>query len=147
MEKDKHISSFVFEWKHACDQRIWRIALAQELATGEDRLDINVERGEEHVLVRLQGRVGLDSSPVLRDRLLAILQGQPPKTVIVDLAEISFIDAAGIATLLEALKLARRRQLTLCLRGLHGRMVRLFEVTGLQEVFDTGCKDALQKLR
>lgn len=119
--------------------------MTAEQVIDSDNLDITVDRDEERALVRLKGRVGLDSSPALRDRLLAILQGQPPKTIIVDLAETSSIDAAGIATFLEALKIARQRQATLCLRGLHGRMVRLFEVTGLQAVL--GCNDASPKLR
>ncbi len=108
--------------------------------TEGESLDITVEHGEERALVRLHGRLGIDSSPDLRDRLLAILQGQPPKTIIVDLTEVSVIDASGIATLLEALKVARNRQATLCLKGLQGRVVHLFEVTGLQAVFETGCK-------
>jgi len=119
------------------------IALTRELVTEGESLDITVEHGEERALVRLHGRVGIYSSPDLRDRLLAILQGQPPKTIIVDLTEVSFIDASGIATLLEALKVARNRQATLCLKGLQGRMVRFFEVTGLQAVFETGCKAGL----
>jgi len=127
--------------------RMWGIFLTRELVTGDDKLDISVDHGDELALVRLHGRIGLDSSPLLRERLLAILQGQPPKTITVDLAEVSFIDAAGIATLLEALKIARSRQATLCLKGLHGRMVRLFEVTGLQAVFATGCKGASPELR
>ncbi|MBV8050424.1 MAG: STAS domain-containing protein [Acidobacteriaceae bacterium] len=116
--------------------------MTQDLVTEGESLDINVDHSDKRVVVRLRGRVGLDSSPALRDRLLAILQGQVPKIIIVDLAEVSFIDAAGIATLLEALKLARHRQSTLCLKGLHGRVVRLFQVTGLQAVFDSGCKDS-----
>jgi anti-sigma B factor antagonist len=108
--------------------------------TGGESLDITVEHSEERALVRLNGHLGIDSSPDLRDRLLAILQRQPPKIIIVDLTEVSVIDAAGIATLLEALKIARNRQATLCLKGLQGRIVRLFEVTGLQAVFETGCK-------
>jgi len=119
------------------------IVLTRELVTEGESLDITVEHGEERALVRLHGRVGIYSSPDLRDRLLAILQGQPPKTIIVDLTEVSFIDASGIATLLEALKVARNRQATLCLKGLQGRMVRFFEVTGLQAVFETGCKAGL----
>lgn len=116
--------------------------------TGDDSLDITVDHGEERALLRLHGHVGIDTSPDLRDRLQAILQGQPPKIIIVDLTEVSFIDASGIATLLEALKVARSRQVTWCLKGLHGRVVRLFEVTGLLSVFETaGCKDALAELR
>ncbi len=114
--------------------------MARESVNEEESLVINVDHGEEQTLVRLQGRLGLDSSPDLRDQLLDILHRQAPKTIVVDLTEVSFIDAAGIATLLEALKIARGRRGTLCLQGLHGRMVRLFEVTGLQAVFDSGCK-------
>jgi anti-sigma B factor antagonist len=124
------------------------IAVTQELVTEAEVLEITVERGEERALVRLRGRLVIDSSPDLRDRLLTILQGQPPKTIIVDLTEVSFTDASGIATLLEALKVARNRQVTLCLKGLQGRVVRFFEVTGLLSVFETaGCKDTLAELR
>jgi anti-sigma B factor antagonist len=124
------------------------IAVTRESVTEDESLDITVEQGEERAFVRLHGHVGIDSSPDLRDRLLALLQGQPPKTVIVDLTEVSYIDASGIATLLEALKVARNRQVTLCLKGLHGRIVRFFEVTGLLSVFETaGCKDASPELR
>lgn len=115
--------------------------MSQESVIGDDSLDIEVDQGEERTLVRLRGRVGIDSSPELRDRLLTVLQGQTPKSVIVDLAEVASIEASGIATLLEALKIARSRQSTLCLRGLQGRTARFFEVTGLLGVFQTatGC--------
>jgi anti-sigma B factor antagonist len=122
--------------------------VTQELVTEAEVLDITVERGEERALVRLHGRLVIDSSPDLRDRLLTILQGQPPKTLIVDMTDVSFTDASGIATLLEALKVARNRQVKLCLKGLQGRVVRFFEVTGLLSIFETaGCKDALAELR
>ena len=116
--------------------------MTHELITVGESLDIAVDHSDERAIVRLHGRLGIDSSPTLRDRLLAILQRQLPKTIIVDLTEVSFIDAAGIATLLEALKIARNRHMTLCLKGLQGRMARFFEITGLQAVFDTACKDA-----
>jgi len=124
------------------------IGLTRELVTEGDSLDITVDDAEERAFVRLHGRLGIDSSPDLRDRLLAMLEGQPPKTIIVDLAEVSYIDASGIATLLEALKVARKRQVTFCLKGLHGRIVRLFEATGLLALFETaGCKEASPELR
>lgn len=122
--------------------------MTQELLTEGDSLDITVDHGEERAFVRLHGHLGIDSSPTLRDQLLAILQGQPPKTVIVDLTEASYIDASGIATLLEALKVARHRQSKLCLKGLQGRMARLFEATGMLAVFEmTGCKGASPESR
>jgi anti-sigma B factor antagonist len=122
--------------------------LTRELITEEEGLEITLENSEHRVFVHVQGRLGIDSSPHLRDRLLSLLQGQRLKTIVVDLAQVSFIDASGIATLLEALKFARSRRTTLCLQGLQGRMVRLFTVTGLLSVFETtGCEGALAPLR
>lgn len=113
-----------------------------------DSLDITVDHGEQGTIVRLHGRLGLDSSPTLRDRLLAILRGQPPKAVTVDLTEVSHIDLSGVATLLEALKVARGRQTGLCLKGLKGRILRLFEVTGLKTLFEAkSCKGPSSQLK
>jgi len=109
-------------------------------ATG---LEITVDRGEEGNLVSLRGRLGIESSPAFRDQLLAELRGQSPKAVVVDMTEVSYIDASGVATLVEGLKIARGRQNTLCLKGLQGRALRLFEVTGLLHLFETnGCRSA-----
>ncbi len=105
--------------------------------TTTDGLDIAVTHGDEGALVRLHGRLNIDSSPALRDRLLAILQGESPETLTIDLTGTSYIDSSGIATLLEALKTARNRQTTLRLQGLHDRLLHLFEVTGLLSLFET----------
>jgi anti-sigma B factor antagonist len=113
-----------------------------------DILEITEDHSEEGALVRLKGRLGIDSSPDLRDRLLVMLRGKPSKVVIVDLTEVSYIDTSGIATLLEAFKIARNRHTTLRLNGLQGRMARLFEVTGLTALFETGAaKSAASTLR
>ena len=90
--------------------------------------------------MRLHGRLNIDSSPRLRDQLLGMLRQPSPEGVIVDLTEISYMDASGIATLLEGLKIARNRQTTLCLQGLQGRLRHLLEVTGVLALFEmSGC--------
>jgi len=111
-----------------------------------DDLGIGVDRDREGTTLRLHGRLGIDSSPDLRERLLAMLQGQPPNAITVDLTEVAYIDASGVATLLEALKIARKRQTRLCVKGLEGRIARLFEATGLLPVFEAGCKGAPPEL-
>jgi anti-anti-sigma factor len=80
----------------------------------------------------------MDSSPDIRDCLLAILSGkQSVHAVMVDLSDVSHIEASGIATLVEALKITGPRQIRLHLQGLHGSVLRLFEVTGLLPLFET----------
>ena len=92
--------------------------------------------GDESNIVNLNGRINFDSSPALRDRLLAILQSQSPESVVVDLTKVTYIDSSGIATLIEGLKIARDRQTRFCLRGLEGRLLDLFTVTGVLGLFE-----------
>jgi anti-sigma B factor antagonist len=110
--------------------------LTSSMVTATD-LEIIEDEGEEGTLVRLRGRLSIDSSPAFRDRLLALLRRQSPAGVIVDLTEVSYMDASGVATLVEGLKTARNRQTTLRLKGLQGRVRHLFEVTGLLTLFET----------
>jgi anti-sigma B factor antagonist len=108
-----------------------------------DGLDIEIHRGEEGTTVHLRGRLNIDSSPALREWLLAMLQAQSPQAVIVDFSDVSYVDSSGIATLIEGLKMARQRQMTLCLHGLQGRLLHLFEVTGMSTLFEkNGCGSA-----
>jgi anti-sigma B factor antagonist len=103
-----------------------------------NNLEIAVDRGGSDVIVRLNGRIDVDSSPDIRDCLLTILTGkQLVQAVTVDVAGVTFIEASGVATFVEGLKIARQRQIRLHLQGLHGSVLRLFEVTGLLPLFET----------
>ena len=107
-------------------------------STPSSHLAIAVDRSGMEVIVRLNGRIDVDSSPDIRDCLLAILSGkQSVHAVTVDLSDVNHLEASGIATLVEALKIAGPRQIRLHLQGLHGSVLRLFEVTGLLPLFET----------
>ena len=117
--------------------------MGRVLITSEGGLGITVLQNDDVVLVRLNGRTTVDSSPDLRDRLLQVLSDEPsPRVVTVDLTGVTYIEASGIATLIEALKIARHRQMTFCLQGLGGSVLRLFEVTGVLALFEASdCKE------
>jgi anti-anti-sigma factor len=107
-------------------------------STSSSHLAIALDRSGTEVIVRLNGRIDVDSSPDIRDCLLAILSGkQSVHAVTVDLSDVNHIEASGIATLVEALKIAGPRQIRIHLQGLHGSVLRLFEVTGLLPLFET----------
>ena len=110
--------------------------MATESATIED-LSIQVTHSDREAVIGLSGRVTIDSSPGLRKELHALLGQQSPPTLIVDLSELSYIDCSGIATLVEALRIARQSDTKLQLRGLHDGPRHLLEVTGLLHLFDT----------
>lgn len=110
--------------------------------TTED-FEIAIDHGEEVSIVRLRGRLNIETSPALRDQLLAMLQAQSPQAVILDFSEVSYVDSSGIATVVEGLGIARMRQTTLCLQGLQGRLLHLFQVIGISTLFEkNGCGSA-----
>ena len=117
--------------------------MKQVLITAEGSLAITVLQSDDDVLVRLNGHTTVDSSPDLRDRLLQVLMEEPSTRVVtVDLTGVTQIEASGIATLIEALKIARHRHITFCLQGLGGPVLRLFEVTGVLALFEVSdCKE------
>ena len=100
-------------------------------------LEISVEEVGKDAVVRLSGRIDVDSSPDLRNRLRTLLLvDERPQTIIVDLAGVSYIETSGVATLIEALRSARQHQASFRLQGLAGAALRLFEVTGVLALFE-----------
>jgi anti-anti-sigma factor len=105
--------------------------------TSTSSLEITADNTGMNVLVHVSGRIDVDSSPDLRDFLLAILSAEPlPRAITVDLAGVPYIETSGIATLIEALRIARHHHIGLCLQGVGGSVLRLFEVTGVLALFD-----------
>jgi len=100
-------------------------------------LSIQVTNSDGEAVICLGGRVTIDSSPGLRKQLHVLLSQQSPPTLIVDLSELSYIDCSGIATLIEALRIARQQRTKLQLRGVRDGPRHLLEVTGLLHLFDT----------
>src|SRR5271155_1367379 len=106
-------------------------------------LEITVDRSGNDAIVRPRGQINVYSSPDLRDSMQAILSTEPlPRTVTVDLAGVPYIETSGIATLIEALRIARHHEIGFCLQGLGGSVLRLLEVTGVLPLFKASdCKE------
>ena len=140
MHRNQQGKSSALVWKAACLNEKGELYLKRGKLNADDGLEITVDSDEAGTVFRLRGRVTIDSSPALRDRLLAMLRGQAPTAVIFDLTEVPYIDSSGIATLIEGLKIARNLQTAFCLQGLQGRLLHLFEVTGVLALFKaSGC--------
>jgi anti-anti-sigma factor len=100
-------------------------------------LQIAVTQGDDATLVFLSGRVTVDSSPILRRQLLSLLNAETRTAmVVVDLSKAPYVDVSGIATLIEALKIARNHHVALRLTGLQGRLKNLLEVSGVLPLFE-----------
>jgi anti-sigma B factor antagonist len=104
-------------------------------------LDISVTDSDDGARVALSGRLSIDNSPEVRDQLLAILGRKLIPAVTVDMAELSYMDCSGIATLVESLRIARSHNTTMLFTGLRDRPRYLLESTGLLYLFQTGGRD------
>ena len=124
------------------EERVWEGRLKRIPLASSGSISITVDHCGSDTLVRLNGRIDVDSSPDLRDCLLAILSKEPlPRAITVDLASVPYIETSGIATLVEALRIARHHRTIFCLQGLGGPVLRLFEVTGVLALFESSdCK-------
>ena len=102
-----------------------------------DNLQIIVHSDKQGAVMYLLGRVSIDTSPDFRDHLLAMLRRpSPPEVIAINVAAVSYMDTSGIATLIQALKVARMAGTTMHLQGLQGRILHLFEATGVGSLFD-----------
>jgi anti-sigma B factor antagonist len=101
-----------------------------------DKQEIDIVTARDSALARIYGRIDIDSSPALRDRLLALFQSPHTKVVTIDLSAVTRIDSSGVATLIEALRIARRRDTEVNLQGLEGRLLQLFQSTGILSLFN-----------
>ena len=97
---------------------------------------VHIVASEDGGLALLRGRIDIDSSPKVRDRLIALLQARHPRMVNIDLSDVIHIDSSGVATLIEALKIARNCDTKIRLQGLNDRLHRLFEATGILSLFN-----------
>jgi anti-sigma B factor antagonist len=92
-----------------------------------------IERGEGSVVVALTGELDLYNAHVVRDALLACCDEEPERLV-VDLAEVTFMDSTALGVLVEARsRMPNRRAFLLASPGLETK--RALEVSGLDKHF------------
>lgn len=104
-----------------------------------DNLQIRVQTEKERAVMYLQGRVSIETSPYFHDHLLGMLRRSfPPEAFAIDLAGVSYMDTSGIATLIQALKVARITGIAIHIQGLHDRILHLFQATGIESLFEDG---------
>ncbi len=89
---------------------------------------------DDGIYVALAGDIDLSRSPVLRAELMAIAKSRPGR-LIVDLADVPYMDSSGVATLVEALQALRKGGGTMILCNLQPKVLSIFEIARLDMVF------------
>lgn len=100
---------------------------------GEQRLTITPSRMGEDLLLRLHGRLTATTAPIFEAALISAL-GRAGKGLIVDLRDLSDIDARGIGELVRAHLLGQHRNRPIRFLIRNGPVVQLIRMAGLENV-------------
>ncbi len=100
----------------------------------DEMFDTSEETTDRYSVVSVAGEVDVATAPTLRSRLeVAIDRGMP--LLVVDLLAVTFIDSTGLGVLIGASKRVDADEGTMRLVVAEPRILKLFEITGLMDVF------------
>ncbi|HXA79311.1 MAG TPA: STAS domain-containing protein [Candidatus Acidoferrales bacterium] len=99
-------------------------------------MNISTRQFENASIVDVTGDITLYNTPEVRKILLDLLKEKRVKRVIVNLENVKYIDSAGVASLVEGLKLSRDLKSGFALYGLSRATREVLELTRLLKVFE-----------
>lgn len=96
------------------------------------RLDVSERDGWS--VLQVGGEIDVATAPRLREQLIKLVNEQR-FMIVVDLGGVDFIDSTGLGVLIGALKRVRTHDGNLVLVCTEPRIAKVFEITGLNQVF------------
>ncbi|NVJ58783.1 MAG: STAS domain-containing protein [Gammaproteobacteria bacterium] len=88
---------------------------------------------DNKIFVHLNGEIDLERSPEARKVLLECLENT--QHLVVDLAEVDYIDSSGVASLVEALQTSRKKNIEFALTNLSDPAMKVLKLARLDKVF------------
>ena len=97
-------------------------------------MELSLEGNAEVVTIRLGGELVASSCSALRDTVLEAVARQP-KSVVIDMGGVPFIDTSGLGVLVGLRATLRSRKIDFSLANLSERVQNVFRMTKLNAVF------------
>jgi anti-anti-sigma factor len=115
-----------------------------QIQTGSDLVPAARKDGDA-VIAQIRGEIDLHNSPELREALLNVLLKDKPTRLVLNLAQVPYMDSSAIAVLVEALRKVQRSGGKIWLTNLQPRVKGLLEIARLNAIFGIAAdeKDAL----
>ncbi|MHB1001417.1 MAG: STAS domain-containing protein [Armatimonadota bacterium] len=103
---------------------------------------------ENASILQLEGEVDVYTAPQLKQQIISLLDSGI-HNIIVNLESVEYLDSTALGVLIGGLKRLREREGSLDLVCPSPRIKRIFEITGLDKIFDiySSEEEALQKLQ
>jgi anti-sigma B factor antagonist len=99
-------------------------------------MDFDVETSEREgaSVLTLRGEIDVYTAPQMRQAIVDLVDGGVTN-VIVDMAQVDFLDSTGLGVLVEGLKRINSKDGTLSIVATQGRILKIFDITGLDRAF------------
>jgi anti-sigma B factor antagonist len=99
-------------------------------------MELSTRQSGNATIVDVVGDITLYNSPDMRKVLIDLLRTQRTPRVIVNMLNVKYIDSAGVASLVEGLKISRDLKSGFALFGLSRTAREVLELTRLIKVFE-----------
>jgi anti-sigma B factor antagonist len=99
-----------------------------------DTISVQTETLADGMVLQPRGEIDLSRAPSLRLHISEV-QKVIRVRLVIDLSEVPYMDSSGVATLVEAMQVARRRNQKLVLCALQDKVKAIFEIARLDMVF------------
>lgn len=97
---------------------------------------ISIRQSNKITIVDVVGDITLHNTPEVRKVLLDLLKEKRASRVVMNLTSVKYIDSAGVASLVEGLKVSREMKSGFALFGLSRTAREVLELTRLIKVFE-----------
>ena len=118
-----------------------RSGAMSELTTGSDLVPAARTEGDA-LVATLRGEVDMHNSPELRTELLDLLAKHEPRKLVLNLAEVPYMDSSAVAVLVEAMQKLSKVHGKICLTNLQPRVKSLIEIAKLGAIFHVAADEA-----
>jgi anti-sigma B factor antagonist len=100
-----------------------------------NEMAIETWQGSSESRISVTGGLVIESSPRLRVLLMKAIRKGTSAVLVIDLSALSYLDTSGVATLLEAVRVASAQKVRLRVIGLTGEPRMLAQITELDVIF------------
>jgi anti-sigma B factor antagonist len=115
--------------------RFWHLPPTGFQSVAKMPMKLEVRRIDRDAVIRLAGRLDINTSPDLRKAALTVCGRGRCSKLTIDFTNVSFIDTSGLATLLDIAAAAHDQSMRLTLSGVDGKVRYLLDVNGLTGFF------------
>ncbi|WP_334099718.1 STAS domain-containing protein [Thermotoga petrophila] len=100
-----------------------------------NNLKLDIVEQDDKAIVRVQGEIDAYNSSELKEQLRSFISTTSKKKIVLDLSSVSYMDSAGLGTLVVILKDAKINGKEFILSSLKESISRILKLTHLDKIF------------